>query len=165
MLDTWFPDPQLSSPRQCRLPGRCRQRADQEQRRRGVHTETVLVEIDLDAAPGHHTPDAYLRLHLLSARLVRPRELNLDGIFGVLPNVVWTSAGPCAVEVSSRSGPHFASAGGSCTVFGVDKFPRMVDYVVPSGVRIADADRVLDGCASGVRYDGDARRVCELQQP
>ena len=89
-------------------------------------------------------PDAYLRLHLLSHRLVRPHGLNLDGIFGVLPNVVWTSAGPCSVDgfeltrlALRRHGP--------VQVFGVDKFPRMVDYVVPAGVRIADADRVRLG--------------------
>ena len=89
-------------------------------------------------------PDAYLRLHLLSHRLVRPHGLNLDGIFGVLNNVVWTSAGPCSVDgfeltrlALRRHGP--------LQVFGVDKFPRMVDYVLPSGVRIGDADRVRLG--------------------
>ncbi|MFZ0323421.1 MAG: 2,3,4,5-tetrahydropyridine-2,6-dicarboxylate N-succinyltransferase [Actinomycetes bacterium] len=111
---------------------------------REVLVQLVAVHVaDLDAPPGD-AYDAYLRLHLLSQRLVAPRSVNLDGIFGVLTNVVWTSRGPCAVEgfdaVRLRMRRH-----GPVTVFGVDKFPRMVDYVVPSGVRIADADRVRLG--------------------
>jgi 2,3,4,5-tetrahydropyridine-2-carboxylate N-succinyltransferase len=112
---------------------------------RGVQSEMVSTLIpDLDAPPTR-VPDAYLRLHLLSHRLVKPHEVNLDGVFGVLPNVAWTSRGPVplerldAVRVASRS------RGEWLTVFGVDKFPRMVDYVVPPGVRIADADRVRLG--------------------
>jgi len=103
--------------------------------------------IDLDAAPAD-VPDAYLRLHLLSHRLVAPHGLNLAGIFGVLPNVVWTNHGPCppedfeATRLRLRVG---SGTGGRVEVFGIDKFPRMVDYVVPSGVRIADADRVRLG--------------------
>ena len=103
----------------------------------------MRIIIDLDAPPAD-TADAYLRLHLLSSRLAAPRTINLEGIFGVLPNVVWTSAGPCAVanfeqvRIGLRARAHL-------TVFGVDKFPRMVDYVLPSGVRIADADRVRLG--------------------
>ena len=96
-------------------------------------------------APPASTPDAYLRLHLLSHRLARPRSINLDGIFGVLPNVVWTSAGPCAVEGFEATRLAFRAAGIPLSVFGVDKFPRMLDYVVPSGVRVADADRVRLG--------------------
>ena len=110
---------------------------------RGVRLEVVLCEIDLDAAPAA-TPDAYLRLHLLSHRLVRPREVNLDGMFGVLPNVVWTTAGPCAVEDFELTRARLRRTG-PVQVLGVDKFPRMVDYVVPAGVRIADADRVRLG--------------------
>ncbi|HLM21670.1 MAG TPA: 2,3,4,5-tetrahydropyridine-2,6-dicarboxylate N-succinyltransferase, partial [Propionibacteriaceae bacterium] len=106
--------------------------------------EIVLVEIDLDAAPAG-TSDAYLRLHLLSHRLVRPRSINMDGIFGSLPNVVWTSAGPCAVEGFERVRTRLRAHSGHLTIYGVDKFPRMVDYVVPTGVRIADADRVRLG--------------------
>jgi 2,3,4,5-tetrahydropyridine-2,6-dicarboxylate N-succinyltransferase len=103
-----------------------------------------LVQIDLDVAPAG-TPDAYLRLHLLSHRLVTPHSINLDGIFGCLPNVVWTSRGPCAVEDFESVRPLLRTNYGHVTVFGVDKFPRMVDYVVPPGVRIADADRVRLG--------------------
>jgi len=111
---------------------------------REVRTEIVLVEIDLDARPAS-TSDAYLRLHLLSHRLVRPRTINMDGIFASLPNVVWTSAGPCAIEGFERVRTRLRARGGHLTIYGVDKFPRMVDYVVPTGVRVADADRVRLG--------------------
>jgi 2,3,4,5-tetrahydropyridine-2,6-dicarboxylate N-succinyltransferase len=101
-------------------------------------------EIDLDTPPAT-TSDAYLRLHLLSHRLVRPRSINLDGIFSSLPNVVWTSAGPCSIEGFERVRTRLRARGGHLTIYGVDKFPRMVDYVVPTGVRIGDADRVRLG--------------------
>jgi len=90
------------------------------------------------------TSDAYLRLHLLSHRLVEPNSINLDGIFGQLPNVVWTSAGPCAVEGFEATRLRLRRRG-AVAVYGIDKFPRMVDYVVPAGVRIGDADRVRLG--------------------
>ena len=111
---------------------------------RGVSTEVVLVETDLAQAPAD-TMDAYLRLHLLSHRLVTPRSINLDGIFAVLPNVAWTSAGPCAVDGFEDTRARLRASGRTVAVYGVDKFPRMTDYVVPSGVRIADADRVRLG--------------------
>jgi 2,3,4,5-tetrahydropyridine-2,6-dicarboxylate N-succinyltransferase len=101
------------------------------------------VEVDLARSP-QDASDAYLRLHLLSHRLVRPHGLALDGIFGVLANVVWTSAGPCAVDGFEATRMRLR-AQGPVQVFGVDKFPRMTDYVVPTGVRIADADRVRLG--------------------
>ncbi len=103
----------------------------------------VQREIDLDAPPGD-IPDAYLRLHLLSYRLVPPNGCNLDGIFGVLNNVVWTSVGPCAVEDFEQTRMALRRRG-PVHVLGVDKFPRMTDYVLPTGVRIADADRVRLG--------------------
>ena len=156
VLDTWFPDPRLGSATGAAAPDQLAA-AQLDDADRDVRTETVLVEIDLDAAPAS-TPDAYLRLHLLSTRLVRPRELNLDGLFGALPNVVWTSAGPCAVEDFEQVRARLRVGRGQLTVLGVDKFPRMVDYVVPSGVRIADADRVRLGAhlASGttVMHEG-----------
>jgi 2,3,4,5-tetrahydropyridine-2-carboxylate N-succinyltransferase len=89
--------------------------------------------------------DVYLRLHLLSARRIRPHGANLSGIFGLLTNVAWTSAGPFAVDELEPARLAACARGEQLTVHGVDKFPRMVDYVVPSGVRIADADRVRLG--------------------
>jgi 2,3,4,5-tetrahydropyridine-2-carboxylate N-succinyltransferase len=111
---------------------------------RGVSKELVSIEINLDKAPTS-VSDAYLRLHLLSHRLVKPHGLNLDGIFGILNNVVWTSYGPCAVDGFELTRAKLKAAYGNVNVFGIDKFPRMVDYVIPSGVRIADADRVRLG--------------------
>jgi 2,3,4,5-tetrahydropyridine-2-carboxylate N-succinyltransferase len=112
---------------------------------RGVRREVVVTHLpDLSAGPVD-THDAYLRLHLLSHRLVRPHGVSLDGLFGVLPNVVWTSAGPCAVEEFETTRLRLRAAGTNVQVFGVDKFPRMTDYVLPTGVRIADADRVRLG--------------------
>jgi 2,3,4,5-tetrahydropyridine-2-carboxylate N-succinyltransferase len=111
---------------------------------REVTKEIVSLEIDLTVAP-KDAKDAYLRLHLLSHRLVKPHGQSLDGIFGLLTNVVWTSAGPCAVEGFEVTRARLKAQFGHVTVFGVDKFPRMVDYVIPAGVRIADADRVRLG--------------------
>ncbi len=110
---------------------------------RGIRTEVVTRAIDLDAPPVD-VADAYLRLHLLSHRLVVPNSISLEGIFGVLPNVVWTNHGPCAVDGFETIRARLR-ARGPVTVYGVDKFPRMVDYVVPAGVRIGDADRVRLG--------------------
>jgi 2,3,4,5-tetrahydropyridine-2-carboxylate N-succinyltransferase len=105
----------------------------------------VTVEVkDLQDAPGD-TLDVWLRLHLLSHRLVRPHSISLDGVFRLLTNVVWTSVGPCAVEGFEQTRMRLRAAGHQVTVLGVDKFPRMVDYVVPAGVRIGDADRVRLG--------------------
>jgi 2,3,4,5-tetrahydropyridine-2,6-dicarboxylate N-succinyltransferase len=140
MLEAFYPAPNLSTeptPVELATPP-----ADEV---RGVQSEMVQTVIqDLDAAPTR-VADAYLRLHLLSHRLVKPHEVNLDGIFGVLQNVAWTSRGPVAVERLEQARIAARCAGEWLTVFGVDKFPRMVDYVVPSGVRIADADRVRLG--------------------
>ncbi|MBK8447498.1 MAG: 2,3,4,5-tetrahydropyridine-2,6-dicarboxylate N-succinyltransferase [Micropruina sp.] len=143
VLDTWFPAPQLG-PTAVETPPKNLIASQLDDVERAVRTEVRLVEIDLDEAPAS-TPDAYLRLHLLSHRLIKPREANLDGIFGALPNVVWTSAGPCAVDGFENVRLALKLSRGHLSVFGVDKFPRLVDYVVPSGVRIADADRVRLG--------------------
>jgi 2,3,4,5-tetrahydropyridine-2-carboxylate N-succinyltransferase len=105
----------------------------------------LLVTIGSLADPPKDAHDVYLRLHLLSARLITPHEANLTGIFGLLTNVAWTSAGPCLPEQVSALQQAERAAGRRITVYGVDKFPRMIDYVVPSGVRIADADRVRLG--------------------
>ncbi|MBX9246461.1 2,3,4,5-tetrahydropyridine-2,6-dicarboxylate N-succinyltransferase [Actinotalea ferrariae] len=148
VLDVWYPQPALGlapsdgSDEEARAALRGLERSDDARR---VRTQVVTTEIDLDEAPAG-TADAYLRLHLLSHRLVRPHGLALDGLFGVLPNVVWTDRGPCAAEdfEATRLRLH-AAHGAAPRVLGVDKFPRMVDYVLPSGVRIADADRVRLG--------------------
>ena len=142
VLDTWYPAPALGEPEAGHeAPQWLTPRVDEL---RSVSVEVVFTQVDLDAAP-ITASDAYLRLHLLSHRLARPRSINLDGIFGVLANVVWTSAGPCAVEGFEETRARLRAAGQHVAVYGVDKFPRMVDYVVPTGVRIADADRVRLG--------------------
>ena len=145
VLDTWYPAPALGEPPTESLHGAPADLAALEKAdpRRGVHATLVQTTIDLDAAPAD-TSDAYLRLHILSHRLAQPNTINLDGIFGVLPNVVWTSAGPCSPEGFEATRARLR-AEGPLTVYAVDKFPRMVDYVVPSGVRIGDADRVRLG--------------------
>lgn len=103
----------------------------------------MTTVIDVDEAPAD-AADVYLRLHLLSHRLVRPHTINLDGVFGALANVVWTSAGPCSPHNFEVTRARLRRRG-TVTIQSVDKFPRMVDYVLPSGVRIADADRVRLG--------------------
>ncbi|RNE48469.1 2,3,4,5-tetrahydropyridine-2,6-dicarboxylate N-succinyltransferase [Corynebacterium alimapuense] len=150
ILDAWFPSPSLS---QEELSAGTEQLAEVPQQfaamagpdeDRGVARVPIRTSIaSLEDAP-IDAYDAYLRLHLLSHRLVKPHGLNLDGVFGLLANVVWTNYGPCAVAdfqmVRGR-----LNARGPVTVFSVDKFPRMVDYIVPTGVRIADGDRVRLG--------------------
>ena len=111
---------------------------------RGVIRKLVSVEIDINSAPADAS-DVYLRLHLLSHRLVRPHGESLEGIFGILQNVVWTSHGPCSPENFESTRAKLQSSRGHVSVYGIDKFPRMTDYVLPSGVRIADADRVRLG--------------------
>ena len=144
VLDTWYPAPVLGSPAgRPTAPAGLAALAGEDQRR-GVRQQVVRTEVDLSRPPAD-VPDAYLRLHLLSHRLVRPHGCNLSGVFGVLPNVVWTSAGPCAVDDFESTRLRIRATGGPVQVFGVDKFPRMTDYVVPTGVRIADADRVRLG--------------------
>jgi len=155
VLDTWFPEPimgKLSSPV---LPFLSTLAGVDEIR--GVKREVVSIEIDLDKAP-ESVSDAYLRLHLLSHRVIKPHGANVEGIFGILNNVVWTSVGPCPVENFEITRANLKQKFGAITVLAVDKFPRMVDYVIPSGVRIADGDRVRLGAhlASGttVMHEG-----------
>ena len=145
VLATWSPQTSLG-----RLPsGRDRWIVPSEleelagpDARRAVTVDAVTVEIELDAAPAS-TADAYLRLHLLSHRHVRPGEINLEGIFAQLPSVVWTNAGPVHPDDFDRLRPRLMRAGIHAT--GLDKFPRLLDYVTPPGVRIADASRVRLG--------------------
>ena len=151
VLDTWFPAPELSGDGPsgtvrlsvAEVPDEMSALAGRDEDR---DTETVVVRTvigSLDDKPAD-SYDAYLRLHLLSHRLIKPHDANVDGIFGVLTNVVWTNHGPCAIDgfevVRAR-----LRRRGPVTVYGVDKFPRMVDYVLPAGVRVADADRVRLG--------------------
>jgi 2,3,4,5-tetrahydropyridine-2-carboxylate N-succinyltransferase len=106
----------------------------------------VVVELSIDLAEKpKDANDVFLRLHLLSHRLVKPHGLNLDGVFGLLSNVVWTSAGACEVEGFDKVRRGLQDKFGNLTVYSVDKFPRMIDYVIPEGVRIADGDRVRLG--------------------
>ena len=154
-LDVWFPSPALSQ-LSASVPAELSALVGTDVAR-GVSRELVSIEIDITQSPAS-AADAYLRLHLLSHRLVKPHGLALDGIFGILSNVVWTSVGPCAVEDFEITRARLKAAHGHVSVYGVDKFPRMVDYVIPSGVRIADADRVRLGAhlASGttVMHEG-----------
>jgi 2,3,4,5-tetrahydropyridine-2-carboxylate N-succinyltransferase len=143
VLDTWYPEPVLGPrPETAVEPAGLAALVGRDERRR-VRTEVVSVQIDLDAPPADAS-DAYLRLHLLSHCLVQPNTINLDGVFGALANVVWTNHGPCAVDGFEQTRLALRAAG-PVQVLGVDKFPRMTDYVVPAGVRIADADRVRLG--------------------
>ncbi|MQY28574.1 2,3,4,5-tetrahydropyridine-2,6-dicarboxylate N-succinyltransferase [Nocardia sp. RB56] len=152
VLDTWYPYPELGEigtagtrrlepgdpeyARFAELVG-----FDEARRVDVVAVRTTIADI---SSPPIDTHDVYLRLHLLSHRLVRPHGVNLDGIFGLLANVVWTNHGPCAVEEFELVRARLRGRG-AVAVYGVDKFPRMVDYVLPGGVRIADADRVRLG--------------------
>ena len=156
VLDTWFPEPHLGDmPEGAVAPEALTALVGSDDERQ-VRRDVVLAQIDLDSPPTDAI-DAYLRLHLLSHRLAEPNSINLDGLFGVLTNVVWTTQGPCAVEGFELTRAALRSRG-PVQVLSVDKFPRMVDYVVPSGVRIADADRVRLGAhlASGttVMHEG-----------
>jgi 2,3,4,5-tetrahydropyridine-2-carboxylate N-succinyltransferase len=145
VLDTFFPDPRLGEADAPDAAANPLADAEARDERRGVRTVPVTTVIADLSRPPADAMDAYLRLHLLSHRLVRPHQVSLDGLFGVLANVAWTSLGPVdpadlpAVQLRTRG------AGEPLEVHGVDKFPRMVDYVVPSGVRIADASRVRLG--------------------
>lgn len=145
VLDTWFPAPRLGArpagadPHIAPTEFEDLEGADE---RRNVTLEFITVEIDLDAAPAT-TPDAYLRLHLLSHLLAKPNSLNLDGIFAQLPIVVWTTSGPVHPADFDRLRPQLQRAGIAAT--GIDKFPRLLDYVSPDRVRIADASRVRLG--------------------
>ncbi|MCW2523812.1 MAG: 2,3,4,5-tetrahydropyridine-2,6-dicarboxylate N-succinyltransferase [Frankiales bacterium] len=143
VLDVYYPAPELGEPGSATVDLTELEALVAHDDARSVHTEVVHPIIDLDAPPADAI-DVYLRLHLLSHRLAQPRTINLDGIFSHLNNVVWTNYGPCALENFERTRTRLRSRG-NVTVLSVDKFPRMVDYVVPSGVRIADADRVRLG--------------------
>ncbi|GFG75039.1 2,3,4,5-tetrahydropyridine-2,6-dicarboxylate N-succinyltransferase [Mycobacterium botniense] len=149
VLDSWFPAPQLiesgasGTTRLAEVPDELAALTgrDEDRGTETVAIRTVIGSLDEVAADAY---DAYLRLHLLSHRLVAPHGLNAGGLFGVLTNVVWTNHGPCAVDGFEAVRARLRRRG-PVTVYGIDKFPRMVDYVIPTGVRIADADRVRLG--------------------
>jgi 2,3,4,5-tetrahydropyridine-2-carboxylate N-succinyltransferase len=153
VLDTWFPAPALGGadggPGTQVLDDRNGPAellgATGHDERRGVRTVAVRTILPSLAEPPGDAHDAYLRLHLLSHRLVRPHEANLTGIFGVLANVAWTSHGPVDPAALTDVRMRFRAAGEPFAVTSIDKFPRMTDYVAPAGVRIADADRVRLG--------------------
>ncbi|WP_291314805.1 2,3,4,5-tetrahydropyridine-2,6-dicarboxylate N-succinyltransferase [Corynebacterium sp. UBA2622] len=150
VLDVWFPAPKLGEP----VTQNGTKRLEEADARfehlvgpdedRGVARVAVETSIEDLSAPAIDAYDVYLRLHLLSHRLIAPHGANMDGVFGLLANVVWTNYGPCAVADFQMTRGRLA-AKGPVVVFSVDKFPRMVDYVVPSGVRIGDADRIRLG--------------------
>ena len=144
VLDAWYPYPRTGRAEGTTQATRAAelQSAVGHDARRDVEVEIVELEIDLDAVPAS-TADAYLRLHALSHRLVAPNELNLDGIFAFLPTVAFTNAGPVWPDDLERLRPGLRAAG--IQVQGLDKFPRLTDYVTPPGVRIGDASRVRLG--------------------
>ncbi len=143
VLDTWFRELGLGEPTG---PGGADEYilAERHDEVRNVHVRAVSIEIDTTDKPAS-VSDAYLRLHLLSHRFVKPREIELDGIFGQLTNVAWTSLGPVPIDDIEQLRWRVRRDGGTLVVDGVDKFPRMTDYVIPTGVRIADASRVRLG--------------------
>lgn len=154
VLDVWFPCPELdgngSTGTSLEAPDDLPDSCDffshliGEDVDRGVHRVGVRTDITDFDAPPVDAYDAYLRLHLLSHRMAKPHELNLDGIFGLLANVIWTNYGPCSTENFDVVRAKLLGRG-PLTVYSVDKFPRMIDYVMPTGVRIGDADRVRLG--------------------
>jgi 2,3,4,5-tetrahydropyridine-2-carboxylate N-succinyltransferase len=146
-LDTWYPTDHLGlgqRPADATMVERLL-RLTGDRLLPGLRVVEVTTAIGSLADAPVDADDAYLRLHLLSSRLIRPRQANLDGVFGLLTNVAWTSAGPCPVDRVDELRMLERADGRYLTVYGIDKFPRMVDYVTPSGVRIADADRVRLG--------------------
>ncbi|MET9569880.1 2,3,4,5-tetrahydropyridine-2,6-dicarboxylate N-succinyltransferase [Streptomyces virginiae] len=157
VLDTWFPAPELvaepgpagterlTAEQAVELLGAAAAKAIRTDAVRGVEVvavRTVIASLEDKPLDAH---DAYLRLHLLSHRLVKPHGQNLDGVFGLLANVAWTSLGPVAVDQVETVRLNARAEGLHLQVTSIDKFPRMTDYVAPKGVRIADADRVRLG--------------------
>ena len=145
VLDVWFPSPALGEPpADATEPEELIALAGKDDARDVVREVVKVVVDDLSAAPAS-TQDVWLRLHLISTRQCVPHSISMEGVFGLLTNVVWTNLGPCAVAGFESTRARLRAAGHHVTVYGVDKFPRMVDYVLPTGVRIADADRVRLG--------------------
>lgn len=133
-IDVWFPASKIPQRRSCLA-----------EKFGLVIGDLVNVKIETLEAPPISTEDAYLRLHLLSERTAKPNEINLEGIFALLPNIAWTSAGPVFPGKVDDLRSKVAADYHHLTVASVDKFPRMADYIVPEDVRVADADRVRLG--------------------
>lgn len=145
VLDTWYPNPQLGEAPKTDALWVVPKELDAlvgTDAKRNVTTQVVRTEIDLEL-PVTTTADAYLRLHLLSHLIVKPNSINLDGLIAALPIVGFTSAGPVQLEQLDALRPHLQRAG--ITIHAIDKFPRLLDYVTPKKVRIADASRVRLG--------------------
>ena len=145
LLDVWFPEPALGRPPVDYHVPTALASLEGHDPVRDVRRRVQHVVIDDLGNPPVDTADVWLRLHLLSHRLVAPHGQNMDGVFGLLTNVVWTNLGACAVSGFEATRLRARESGKDVTVLGIDKFPRMTDYVVPTGVRIADADRVRLG--------------------
>ena len=141
LLDVWYPDPTD--------PDQDLDHLSTVDEPRGVEQRPIVTEIPDLSSPPADAADAYLRLHLLSHRIHRPHDLSVEGIFGVLNNVVWTTEGPCDVTGFTAVKKRLIETGRPPAVTSVDKFPRMIDYVIPEGVRIADGDRVRLGAYLG----------------
>lgn len=133
-IDTWFPGSNAKARRSCL--------AEKVGLIKGEFIEQSIGSLD---EPPTSTEEAYLRLHLLSERKVLPNAINLEGIFSLLPIVAWTSAGPVLPHQVEALRELVAPEYHHLTIPSIDRFPRMTDYVIPSGVRIADADRVRLG--------------------
>jgi 2,3,4,5-tetrahydropyridine-2-carboxylate N-succinyltransferase len=141
ILDVWYPDPNDAGADLSDLA-----MVDEA---RKVETRVVTTVVDDLSSPPSDPADAYLRLQLLSHRIYKPHDISVEGIFGVLNNVVWTTEGPCDVDDFVNTKRRLIAAGRQPAVTSLDKFPRMIDYVIPSGVRIADGDRVRLGAYLG----------------
>jgi len=133
-IDVWFPRSSRELKRSCLA-----------EKVGIVKSDFIIVEIESLDLPPRSTEDAYLRLHLLSECAVKPNELNLEGIFSLLINVAWTSAGPVLPSKVDELRDLISKESHHLVITSMDKFPRMTDYVIPEGVRIGDADRVRLG--------------------
>lgn len=133
-IDVWFPKQNKAIKRSCLA-----------EKAGIIKSDFVEVTIDSFDSDPASTEDSYLRLHLLSECAVQPNEINLEGIFGLLPNVAWTSAGPVLPNRVEALRDQLSDYDHHLRITSIDKFPRMTDYVIPEGVRIADADRVRLG--------------------
>jgi 2,3,4,5-tetrahydropyridine-2-carboxylate N-succinyltransferase len=133
-IDVWFPRSSKELKRSCLA-----------EKAGIVKSDFITIEIESLASPPQSIEEAYLRLHLLSECAVKPNDLNLEGIFSLLTNVAWTSAGPILPSKVDELRVLISSENHHLVITSIDKFPRMTDYVIPEGVRIGDADRVRLG--------------------